>query len=233
MKKLALQAAIRTTLSYLFISLIIGIAFGAENHHHSDRLGNPFLLPQTSFVIGNSHHLFDLSGPFASSRSNLNSNDLNTYGFDLEINYSRFMNIGAYFRFESQSVDRSREQNINKHFSTLLGGFTRFFYSPSFLNSNIFKSNVFTRFELGGGPTILGGPSGVLGQTGLSIGAETYINKWIGLSLSYGQVFEYGKESIINGDDSISNSVFGVQYKDASIWSRGRVLLFALKTTFL
>jgi len=194
----------------------------------SEKSNNPFLLPQTTLFMGNANYQVHFSNSFLDSTSELNESGINTYGFDLEVNYSKFMNIGAYFRVESISVEAN--QLIQKQFATLLGGFTRFFYIPPFLQGKTTISNIFTRLELGGGPTFLGGPSGIMGQAGVYVGMETYINKWVGLSFSYGQVFEYGKETLVSGDQALA--LIMPQYRDATFWNHGRIFLVSLKTTF-
>jgi hypothetical protein len=189
-----------------------------------ERIYDPFLLPQTTLLIGNTQHQIDL----ANESSQLNGSGINTYGFDIEVNYAQFLNIGCYFRVESQNIQSS--DDINSRFSTLLGGFTRFFYAPAFLKWGSMSSNLFTRLELGGGPVILGGPGGLIAETGISVGIETYFTKWLGFSVSYGQVFEYGKETFITGSNTNHPSL--ARYKNSSIWSQGQTFLVGLKTTF-
>jgi hypothetical protein len=210
--------------------LLSGTAFASEPP--SAKSDNPFLLPQLGIVIGNLHNTIHLSNDLGRSTSNLNGGGINTYGFDLEVNYSKFMNIGAYFRVESQGEDPI--QIVNKQFATLIGGFTRFFYVPPFLKGKTLITNVFTRLELGGGPTFYQGmmPSGgLLGQTGIHIGFETYFNRWIGASVSVGQIFEFGRETLVTGDNGTS-SLFTAPYRNATLWNEGRIFQFSLKTTF-
>lgn len=176
----------------------------------------PFRLPQTSLYFASSSYQVQLSNAAGVTSGVLDRGGINTYGFDIEINSLRMMNIGAYFRAESIKLIDPRA-DISMRFATTLGGFVRFFYAPSFLTGKVFSSNVFTRLELGGGPLILGQPMGIMGQTGVYVGVETYVTKWFGVSVSYGRTFEYGKETLIG---------------DKVIWNRGEVISVALKTTY-
>jgi hypothetical protein len=200
-------------------------SFGLEV---SERMGIPFYLPQTSFIVGNVDYSLELSNSNRTSNFSLSENGINTYGFDLEVNANRFLNIGAYLHVESLSVQQN--QDISKQFSTLLGGFTRFFYIPPFLRGKDFTANVFTRLELGGGPVFLNGPSGLIGQGGIHFGVETYFNRWFGLSFSYGRVYEYGKETLLSGDKDLAEQTS--KYSNSTIWNQGEVFTFAFKTTF-
>src|SRR5689334_25426683 len=107
-------------------SFAVGFALAGEP---SERLNNPFLLPQTNIVLGNVNYTTNLS---RGGSAQLDGGGVNTYGFDIEVNASQFLNIGAYVRIESISVDRS--QITERQFSTVIGGFTRFFYQLTFFS---------------------------------------------------------------------------------------------------
>ena len=202
--------------------------FAAESTYD---LENPFFLPQTAFLVGNVDYTVELSNSVRKSTSRLNEAGINTYGFDLEVNANSFMNIGAYFKVESQGVDT--DQMVDHQFTTLLGVFTRFFYVPPFLKGRVSTTGFFLRLELGGGPVILNGPSGLTAQGGAYVGIETHLSKWLGISFSYGQSVELGKETLISSGDYSNSEYANINgYKDATIWSHGRVVALALKTTF-
>jgi hypothetical protein len=194
---------------YIFGTLITPFAYSGESE---SRLENPFHLPQTNFYLGNANYTIQL--PDRGVVSKLQDSSINIYGVDLEVNYSRFMNIGAYLRFES--INTITGPGVNSLFAALIGGFSRFHYIPPFLDKKTFKTSLFLRTELGGGPLVMGIPSGLAIQPGIHLGIESYINKWIGLSFSYGQVFEYGKETLSG---------------NSTIWNQGQVFLGAVKTT--
>ncbi len=163
-----------------------------------------------------------LSNSSFSLTSQLNDGKLDTYGFDIEVNHSSFMNIGAFFRVE----DPRSVVSILSQLSLLLGGFTRFFYTPPFLQSEQFPAHFFIRGDLGGGPLLLstagGAPSGMVLHMGASVGVEAYFTRWLGIGLSYGYNFKYGSETLMSGETGNESS---------TIWSQGRVLALTLKTT--
>ena len=195
-----------------------------------DRLNQPFFLPQTNFYLGNVSYKTRLSNAVYQSDSNLNESGITTYGFDIEVNSSRFMNIGATFRIES--LDGNPGQDLDRKFSALLGGFTRFFYLPSILQGKGIATNVFTRLELGGGPAFFGIPSGLMIQGGVHVGLETYFNKWFGVGLSYGYLLELGRDTLYSGLSESDYLTLGAKYKDASLASQGQIFLISFKTTF-
>jgi hypothetical protein len=216
------------TVSYLICTFLLPLTFETAFAEETPvRLSNPFLLPQTNFFMGNARYRVSLSNSDGKTTTDLDSGGINAYGFELEVNQNSFLNIGAYFRVESQSFDTL--EDINRQFTTLLGGFTRFFYMPPFLKGNSVKTQFFARLELGGGPTFLGAPNGLVFQTGGHVGIETYFNRWIGLSLSCGQVYQYGRETIVSGQQSLGTVL--PQYQNATIWNSGQLFLISLKTT--
>lgn len=201
------------TLNFALLALLSSFAYSNETDL---RLENPFLLPQTNFYLGNiNYYTIQLTSDGSTSSTTLNSNSINFFGFDLEVNHSRYMNIGAYIRVES--MGNVTGSGITSIFSTLLGGFTRFYYIPPFLNKRTVKTSLFLRLELGGGPIILGIPCGLVLQPGVHAGIEHYFNKWFGLSFSYGQVFDYGKVTLLG---------------NSTIWNQAEVFQGAVKTTF-
>lgn len=208
--------------SFLLASVFLGHV-GAEEI--SARLSNPFMLPQTSFFAGNVNYTTNLSNSSVNVTGRSRDSSINVYGFDIEINASDFMNIGGFFRVES--IGSVGSGGVTPLLTTLLGGFARFFYVPPLLKGKTFTSGLFTRVELGVGPMIMGEPSGLIGETGIHIGIETYVSKWIGLSVSYGQIFQLGKETLASGVAGYESS-----FKNATIWSQGQMLLVSLKTTF-
>jgi hypothetical protein len=193
------------------------------------KLNNPFLLPQTSFVFSNVRYDHTVTNSMGTFHSQLSNGRINSYGFELEVNYSKSVNIGGFFRFES--LNSKRYQAVQGHFSTLLGGFTRLFYIPSFLDTNSVKTGLFVRGEIGGGPVFMQGPGGLLAHAGVSAGIEMYLNKWVGVSVSYGYSIQYIKETINNGLEYSSHDPFTA--KNSSFSSRGQTLSIGLKTTFL
>ncbi|MEO5968692.1 MAG: hypothetical protein ABIQ95_02090, partial [Bdellovibrionia bacterium] len=117
---------------------------------------------------------------------------------------------------------------ISSQFAAIVGGFTRFFYVLPFLKGKTLMTNVFLRLELGGGSTSMGSPAGLLLQGGAHFGVETYINKWLGISLSYGRTIEWGKETLASG----STSAFTSPFKGSTMWNQGSMVLASVKTTF-
>lgn len=204
------------------IFLIGTSAFSSEIVSNGDRasvlpalLDDPFLLPQTNFSFGNVSYAVQFSKSSGTSAGEISDSGLNVYGFDLEVSNTRFMNIGAYMRFESLG---EFSKDIGGQFSALLGGFTRFYYVPPFFNTKSFKANMFLRLEVGAGPVFFGMVNGVLLQPGVHVGSEAYFNKWIGVSLSYGLVYEVGRDTLLG---------------NTTIWNQGSAFFVALKTTFL
>jgi hypothetical protein len=225
--KTIVSSAVLLCTFYLLVGKSIAFAETTPANEASMRLNNPFALPQTSFYLGNIQYQVNISNNSYESNSQLDESGITAYGFDIEVNHSRFMNIGAYFRVESSRVNR--DQDITQQFSTLLGGFTRFYYVPSFFRSPGFTANIFTRLELGAGPTFFGEPSGIVGQGGAHVGIETYFNKWFGLSLSYGKVFEYGKETIASGSQVAD---YNSKFKGSTFWNHGSAVILSFKTTY-
>lgn len=193
----------------------------------SKKLSNPFLLPQTGFFIGRSSYTIRTKNSMYKTSSYLDNGKINTYGFDIEVNSTSFLNIGSYFRFTYQSV--GLREVLPFQFQTSVGGFTRFFYSPSFLHSKSTISNLFVRLDFGGGPAVYGRAAGVLFQTGVHFGIETYISKWLGIGLSYGRLFELGKDTAIGGNKDISEQV--PQTASATLANQAEVFMVTLKTT--
>lgn len=202
---------------FLFVLLFLGLGSGLrcsnsfamtpENDTSNlGRLSNPFLLPQTGLFIGQSKYTIRAATPRSKISSYLDNQKINTFGFDIEVNSTPFLNIGGYFRFTQQSVETA--QDINHQFQALLGGFTRFFYTPSFLHTKKTISNLFARLDLGGGPVIYGGSSagaGMILQSGVHFGFETYFSKWFGIGFSYGRLFEFGKETLAQSSATLAN----------------------------
>lgn len=220
MKNREFEAKILFAIYFVLQFLFPSFALSGEI---SERLKNPFLLPQTGFLLGNSSYTVQASDSSGSSSTLLNSSGINTYGLDIELNYSNFVNVGAYLRVESlETVYPNRKSQ----FTGLLGGFARLFYSPSFLTGKTVTTSFFSRVELGAGPGFFSASSstnsyvytGIMGQTGIYIGIETYFSKWLGLGLSYGQLFELGRSSIAYPNP-------------ATLWSQGNVVFLSLKTT--
>ncbi len=207
---------------FSFITVFAGLVSSAYGQETNQKVDHPFLKPQTSLVLGTTSFEVHLSNDVSRSTSTFNKTGIGTYGFDIEVNSTSFLNIGGYFRAYYQDSE-GRNQDLSTQLSIFLGGFTRFFYSPDFLKSKNFIPNLFARLDLGAGPAIYTAPSGLLAQTGLHLGSEIYFNPWIGLGLSYGRVFEYGKETLSSGLDGSYNSTFVI---------RGQVIQFYLKTTF-
>ncbi len=192
------------------------LAWGVET---SERLSQPFYLPQTTFFLGNTQYKFTTKNLGSENISHFNGSGVNTYGFAIEVNSTRYLNIGGYFRALSQGGGVGGE--VNTLFSTVLGGFLRFFYAPEFLQSNRFHMNCFVRPELGGGPVVFGDHGGLMGQGGIHLGFETYFSKWVGLTWSVGKLYEIGKDTI------------DANKTKTSFTSDGTVWMLALKTTFL
>lgn len=208
MTKIVKMAIFRSVgLGFFCFLGLAGSCFAEEN---SERLNNPFLLPQTTFVVGNIQSTVRvISG--TTDTYTFDSGNLNFYGFDIEVNALKFMNIGAFFKVENLKTPSDFA------FLTLIGGFTRFFYAPDFLQSKPFAMNIFTRLDLGGGPMLVNNVVGMVGQGIVHVGVEAYFSKWFGVNLSYGQLFEYGKQTA-QGSSTFSNT--------------GKVVLVGLKTTF-
>lgn len=225
MRDLSFKTGVSSVFTLLFFgSALFGLSGSAYGEESSVRLSNPFLLPQTSLTLGSKTSSVRFSN--LSNSYDLKDGGINTFGFDLEVNSNDFMNIGAFFRLES--LGRGSNQAVDIHFTTILGGFTRFFYVPPFLKGKSVTTNLFTKLELGAGPTVMGEPSGLIIQGSAHIGVETYFNKWLGVSLSYGKVFEWGKETFASGVQGYDSP-----YRGATIWNQGSVFLASVKTTFL
>jgi hypothetical protein len=195
-----------------------GTTFAAED---SSKTQPPFFQPQTALYVGSANYNSTLSKDSQTINFGLNESKITVYGFDIELNYNKFLNIGAYFR--SESISKEVALNVtNERFSTLLGAFTKFLYAPQLLNRGNFYTQLFTRLELGAGPVVMSAfPSGVggfLGQGGVHLGIESYISKWVGLSLSYGRVFEFGRDTLLNTHFNVSGNA--------------GIFLVGLKTTF-
>jgi hypothetical protein len=176
----------------------------------SERLSNPFFLPQTNFYFGSSSYNLDIS---STPTASFGHGEINTYGFDLEVNATRFLNLGAYMRAESLG---SFTSGVSM-FSTLVGGFTRFYYMPPFLSGKTVHTNLFLRLELGTGPVFFGLYNGFVGQGGAHLGAEVYFSKWVGVFFSYGKTLQAGGVTLGTG---------------GSIWNEGSIFAGGLKTTF-
>ena len=191
---------------------------------------NSFELPQTNFFFATTHLNTTVSIYSLSTELDIPRNGLNGYGFEIEVNYFSFMNIGADLRVDSwrKQTPRSSPYDFSSgadDFSKtdfLVGGFVRFFYIPPFLRTGSWIANVFTRLDLAGGATLFNGPSvffdGLLLQPSAHVGFETYFNRWLGASISYGQVFEFG-----------SSSSHGIT---STLSANGQIMQVALKTTF-
>jgi hypothetical protein len=175
----------------------------------SERLRIPFYLPQTNFYLASSRYNLNIS---STPTASFGTGDINSYGFDLEVNATRFLNLGAYLRAESIGSLSSG----SAMFTTLLGGFTRFYYMPPFLSGKSVHTNLFLRFDLGAGPVFFGLSNGVVAQGGASIGAEVYFSKWVGLFFSYGRTLQAGGVTMGTG---------------GSIWNEGSTFTGGLKTT--
>jgi hypothetical protein len=191
-----------------------------------DVTDTPFYKPQTNFVFGKVAHNFTLSQNGSSRQFNLDRGGLlSTFGFDIEGNQSRFLNIGAAARFSSASglLDPNLpafDPYILTESSCTLGGFVRAFYVPSFLSGRSITTNVFARLDLGAGPVFLPSQLSVVGgllvQTAFHVGIETYFSRWFGLGLSYGQIYEWGAVTL-----GTSGSIF----------NQGSETIVSIKTT--
>lgn len=159
--------------------------------------------------------------------SYLDNEKINTIGLDIEVNSTPFLNIGGYLRFTHQSLEG--EQELSFQFQSLLGGFTRFFYTPSFLHGKSTISNLFVRLDLGGGPVIYGPAGGLVLQSGVHLGIETYFTKWFGVGLSYGRLFELGKETLFGGNKKIADVI--PKTANATFANQAEVFMISLKTT--
>ena len=149
--------------------------------------------------------------------------NLNTFGFDIETAYNDFANIGFYYRFDHYQKNLSAGAvDVDFRLSNYIGLFTRFQYAPL---QNRFL-NLFSRIDVGAGPTIMKF-SGISGQGALHFGIESYLTDWIGFSVSYGFVEEWGKETVLGNAEESKKDL-----KNIVVRSSGRLLQLALKTTY-
>jgi hypothetical protein len=187
---------------------------------------SPFYSPQTNFVFGKISHNLTLYQGDVSHQIELNQAGVfSTFGFDVEINQSRWLNIGIYARFSSASglLDPTLPAiapNTVNEISCTMGGFIRPFYILPFLSGRTSATSLFGRFDLGGGPSFLPAQwdsiSGLMLQTALHLGVETYLNRWLGLGISYGMIYEWG--AVTTG-------------KSGNFFNQGSEVIVSLKTT--
>jgi hypothetical protein len=189
----------------------------------SDHETSSFKLPQTNFVYGKVGYDFKVN------RGNNNNQpyhlDGTLFGFDLEVNQSEWINIGAFARFNFASAPRPDPiDGEMQYFSSILGGFVRAFYSPEFLSSRTTATNVFGQIRLGAGSSFLteefGGYGAVLAQAGVHFGVETYFTRWFGLGLSFGRTYDWG---IVTAK--------GHGAPPANFFGQGSEVVLSLKTT--
>ncbi len=184
-----------------------------------------FSYPQTSFTLGYSSYKFQAKNANFDLRSENKAKSVNTYGFDMEVPYNDYANIGIYFRFDAFQ-NKSSEisfEHFNFRIANFLGAYTRFQYAP--LQNQAFS--LFTRADFGLGPVIMK-TSGVCLQGALHAGFEFYVNRWIGLTFSYAAVEEWGRETLLDNSDEIEK-----QYKNIVLRASGHMIQFGLKTTYL
>lgn len=211
----------------IFCRFFCIIAFFANSWLYADVLVNekqPFQYPQTTLVAGELSYKFKAKNKNFDVAWDRKAEKMNSYGFDIETPYNDFTNIGFYYRFDAFDDSGFEEDGFkfNTRIAMFLGLFGRLQYSP--FDSKLL--NLFARLDLGFGPTVMKF-SGVSGQGAAHIGIESYINDWIGLTLSYAFIEEIGKETILgtlaDEDKGFKNIVFRTS---------ARAIFFGVKTTY-
>jgi hypothetical protein len=185
----------------------------------------PNTLPQTTFNVGISDYTFHAKNKNIDYKWTHKGKTANTYGFDIEIPYNDYANIGVYFRFDyySEKLAAKGLSDFEFRMANYLGAFTRFQYAP-FGTKYL---NLFTRVDVGAGPIIMKF-SGLSAQAVLHFGIESYVNDWLGVALSYGIVEEWGRETLMGSSGESDANTF----KNITIHSSGRMILLGLKTTY-
>lgn len=186
-----------------------------------------FSLPQTTVNVGYTHYQFHIQNKNVNHKWKHKATNPTTYGFDLEIPYYDFWNIGVYYRFDyyrEPLPPNPSIEDINLRIANYLGLFSRFQYMP--LNNS--SLNLFARVDAGVGPVLMKF-SGISLQGALHFGVETYFTDWFGVSLSYGFVEEWGRETLIAG---ASDADPKGTLNNLTIRSSGQSLMLGVKTTF-
>lgn len=180
----------------------------------------PFHYPQTSLWTARNEFNARFKNDVVDETHDMKPQGLNSYGFDIEIPYTDFFNIGFFFKFDIFKSGTISDLDLRLRIASLLGFFGRFQYNP--FGGDV---NLFGKVDLGFGPVVQGF-SGMMLHSALSGGLEYYVNEWVGLLMSYGFIYELGRETLVGGlaEDE--------KYKGIRMSTLGRSITFGIKTTY-
>ena len=196
---------VKTLVPSIFCLWIACCASAFGSYETQLRLKTPFVLPQTSFFIESINETIEMNSPTLKASHVFDQGGFNAYGFNIETNANSFMNIGATFKWKDSKASKYAPEIGSNQFGVYLGGFTRFFYVPSFLKYQSFTGNLFTRLDLGAGPTFMSSLAGVVGQAAISVGTEVYFSKWFGIGASLTRHQLYGVETLAHSASTQNN----------------------------